>query len=103
MSGRRGSGPRARASATCFSNSLFLAAGTLPSQAAWIRATASFSCFRRSRSARECFAKGFSLPLLGTPNDAPPDDQYGRTFAIVATLELEQATRRAQVVMVFDY
>ena len=80
MSGGGGTGPRARASATDFSNSLAFAGDTLATHAASIRATSSFCAARRSRSDFECFAKN-SLPHwpLGAP--------YGRTVGVTVSAD----------------
>ena len=61
MSGRRGSGPRARAASTEDANAAARSAGRLRSQALSISLTRSVSPARRSRSCRECFAIRTSL------------------------------------------
>jgi len=65
MSGRRSSGPRARAASTASANALAVAAGTLPIQAALIWRTRSPSWVRRSRSRFECFVTATSFHQTG--------------------------------------
>ena len=66
MSGRLGSGPRARAAATSSSNAFACAGGVRARHAASISTTSLFCCSRLSRSALECLANGgTSIVVMG--------------------------------------
>ena len=82
MSGRRTSGPRARAASTSIANALAVAAGTLPAQAVSISRTRWVSSARRSRSRFECFVIRTSSRARRQGGDVPRADCTPRCAGI---------------------